>query len=89
MDLDRWRAVERVLDRALTSDPTSWPALLAETCAGDPELRVEVEALLAQRSAADDFLASPPTVAVSALVAESRADGGRHPERSEGSSASQ
>jgi serine/threonine-protein kinase len=70
MDLDRWRAVERVLDRALASDPSSWPALLADTCGGDPALRVEVEALLAQRSAADDFLASPPTAAVSALVAE-------------------
>ena len=70
MDLDRWRAVERVLDRALASDPSTWPALLADTCAGNPELRVEVEALLAQRSAAQDFLASPPTVAVSALVAE-------------------
>ena len=70
MDLDRWRAVERVLDRALASDPSSWPALLADSCAGNPELRMEVEALLAQRSAAQDFLASPPTVAVSALVAE-------------------
>ena len=76
MDLDRWRAVERVLDRALASDPSTWPALLADTCGADSELRVEVEALLAQRSAADDFLASPPTVAVSALVAEEQGRAG-------------
>ena len=70
MDLDRWRAVERVLDRALASEPSTWPALLADACGADSELRMEVEALLAQRSAAEDFLASPPSVSVSALVAE-------------------
>ena len=68
MDLDRWRLVERVLDRALASDPSAWPALVEDLCSGDPELRGEVEALLAQRSAAEQFLASPPSVAASALV---------------------
>ena len=72
MDLDRWRRVERVLDCALTADPSSWPVLLTDTCNGDPELRAEVEALLAQRDAAERFLASPPAAAISALVAEAR-----------------
>jgi len=70
MDLDRWRLVERVLDRALASNPAAWPALIEDLCSGDPELRSEVEALLAQRSAAEEFLASPPSVAASALVLE-------------------
>jgi hypothetical protein len=68
MDLDRWRLVERVLDRALASDPSAWPALIDDLCSGDLDLRGEVEALLAQRSAAEQFLASPPSVAASALV---------------------
>jgi serine/threonine-protein kinase len=68
MDLDRWRRVEQVLDRALASDPSGWPALVEAMCRDDAELRAEVEALLAQRSAAEDFLASPPKVATLALA---------------------
>ena len=73
MDADRWQLVERVLDRALMSDPASWPTVLDSTCSGDPVLRDEVEALLAQRSAAERFLESPPVAAAAALVAEARA----------------
>jgi hypothetical protein len=72
MDSDRWRRVESVLDRVLMSDSSNWPELLDDSCSGDPELRAEVEALLAQRSAAEQFLASPPVVAASALVAEAK-----------------
>ena len=72
MDLDRWHRVEQVLDRALTSDPSSWPVLLADACSGDPDLRDEVEALLAQRDAAERFLASPPSAAMTALIAEAK-----------------
>jgi hypothetical protein len=72
MNAERWQLVERVLDRALTSDSSSWPRLLDDTCSSDPELRAEVESLLAQRSAAEQFLATPPSAAASALVAEAR-----------------
>jgi serine/threonine-protein kinase len=75
MDPDRWQRVESVLDRALMSDPSGWPALLDDTCSGDPELRAEVEALLAQHSAAEGFLESPPAVAASALIAEAKERG--------------
>ena len=68
MDLDRWRRVEQVLDRALASDPSGWPALVKEMCGDDAELRGEVEALLSQRAAAEAFLASPPKVAAQALA---------------------
>lgn len=67
MDVDRWRLVERVLDRALASDPSSWPALLDDACSGDPDLRSEVESLLAKRSAADEFPVSPSPVVLEAL----------------------
>ena len=62
MDRDRWQIVERVLDRALTSDPASWPTLLDDTCSRDAGLRDEVESLLAHRHAAERFLTSPPAV---------------------------
>lgn len=70
MDLDRWCRVERVLDRALATDRSRWPALLDDTCAGDPELRSEVEHLLAHLPDAEQFLVSPPSAVVSALIAE-------------------
>src|SRR5829696_2755502 len=72
MDLDRWRLVDRVLDHVLASDPSGWPALVEDLCGGDLELRSEVEGLLAQRSAAEKFLTSPPSVADLALVADKK-----------------
>jgi Tol biopolymer transport system component/serine/threonine protein kinase len=42
----RWPEVERILDLALELAPEERSALLDRTCAGDPELRAEVEALL-------------------------------------------
>lgn len=72
MDADRWRRVQEVLDTALTREPTEWPAVLDETCSGDPELRREVEALLARLDTAQGFLESPPVGLAAALVAEAR-----------------
>ncbi len=77
MDADCWHRVESILDKALMSDPASWPALLESECSDDPELRAEVQALLAQFPAAGDFLTSPPRVAASALVAEAKQRGER------------
>jgi len=70
-DADRWQRVEQVLDRALTLEPASWPSLLDEACSGDPELRAEVEALLAKLPQASGFLASPPVGAAAALLQSS------------------
>ena len=72
MDVDRTRRVDAVLDAVLTREPTQWPALLDEACSGDPELRREVEALLARLDTASRFLDSPPGAIAAALVAESR-----------------
>jgi hypothetical protein len=70
MDPERWQRVERVLDRALSVEPDAWPALLEEACAGDAMLRLDAEALLAQVPRASRFLASPPSVVASALIAD-------------------
>ena len=65
---ERWHKVEAVLDAALGHDPADWPALLDRTCSGDPELRVEVEALLSRVDAARGFLESPPLLAARLLA---------------------
>ena len=67
-DADRWQRVERVLDRALTLEPARWPSVLDEACSGDPELRAEVEALLARLPQASGFLSSPPDAVAAALL---------------------
>jgi serine/threonine-protein kinase len=72
MDAARWRAVERVLDVALESDPGEWPAILDQHCADDAALRKEVEGLLARYDGARRFLESPPAAAAAALVAEAQ-----------------
>jgi len=72
MDVERMRRVDAVLDAVLTREPTQWPALLDQACSGDPELRQEVEALLARLGTASRFLESPPGATAAALIAEMR-----------------
>ena len=52
---ERWRRVERIYLAALEQSERR-PALLDELCAGDADLRREVESLLQARPAADTFL---------------------------------
>ena len=80
MNAERWRKVEAVLDAALDSDPSTWPAVLDRGCGNDTELRREVEALLGHVTSAERFLQSPPVASAAALVSERRApsiEGGR------------
>jgi len=52
---DRWRRVEDLFFRASEYAPEERFVLLEEWCAGDPELRKEVESLLEAASAAERF----------------------------------
>ena len=54
-----WKKVEELLDGALELQPRERQQFLDEACVGAPELRREVESLLACEGAADDFLAAP------------------------------
>jgi hypothetical protein len=57
--VEHWRRVERVLDGALDLDADQRAEYLSKTCAGDPELRAEVEAWLRCCEAVGGFLESP------------------------------
>jgi Tol biopolymer transport system component len=70
MEAERWRQIEALLEAALKQPPEKRAAFLAEACAGDLQLRGEVESLLAQN--ADSFLESSPVSAVQALSARSK-----------------
>jgi TolB-like protein len=57
---ERWELVKNVFTLAVEQDAAQRGAFLDQTCAGDLELRREVESLLASDDAADGFLATPP-----------------------------
>ena len=75
MDAEYWRRVEHVLDVALESDPSQWPALVAEQCEGDDSVRREVESLLGRYATARSYLTSRPVDIAAALLAEARETG--------------
>jgi len=53
---ERWRRVAAILDEALDLESLARSAFLERVCAGDPELRGDVELFLAADSASEDFL---------------------------------
>jgi serine/threonine-protein kinase len=59
MKLDRWRQLESLYNKALEMDESRRVEFLREACAGDDELRHDVERLLAARPAAASFLEQP------------------------------
>ena len=58
MTAERWQQIERVYLAALSADEAGRAAMLERACAGDAELRKEVETLLAQEPHVDRFLES-------------------------------
>jgi eukaryotic-like serine/threonine-protein kinase len=59
MSSERWERVRQVFDSALERAPAQRDAFLTAACAGDQELRYEVEALLASHQQADGFGDAP------------------------------
>lgn len=59
MPTERWEEIDQVFDAALDLDASDRPAFLDKACAGDEELRREVESLLAAHQRADKFIESP------------------------------
>jgi len=59
MEGERFRLIKEIFNAALEHDPEGRDDYLATACAGDDELRRDVEALLAQSFRADNFLETP------------------------------
>lgn len=72
-DLDRWQRIEAILDQVLDLPPAERTALLGSACAEDPELRAEVETLLAADAEAGGFLGVPASEYAPDLLAEAAA----------------
>src|SRR5262245_37788183 len=63
-----WRRVEELYHRAVERNERERTTLLDQECAGDNELRREVEALLAGQKRAETFLEEPPAVRLAAGI---------------------
>jgi eukaryotic-like serine/threonine-protein kinase len=72
MTSERWQQIERLYHAALDCAPTERTAWLDTACAGDAELRREVESLLAAHEQAHSFIESSPLDVAAGLVAEQR-----------------
>jgi len=59
LDGEQWRRIEVVLDAALELSPEEIPSYLDRACAGEPELREQVEVLLEADARAGSFLSVP------------------------------
>src|SRR5262245_5481922 len=71
MDAIRWGQIKEIYDRALDLSREERESFLAEACAGDADLRREIETLLAAHADAGTFLESPAVeVAARKIVAD-------------------
>jgi tRNA A-37 threonylcarbamoyl transferase component Bud32 len=69
---ERWREIDRVLDRALDLPPAARAAFLTTACGADAALRAEVERLLRAKDQAGDFLEEPLPIVWPTLVSAAR-----------------
>src|SRR5262245_34408037 len=72
MTPERWQQADEVLQAALDLEPEAREAYIAEVCAGDGELRQEVETLLQFHQQLGNFMGSPPAGAMAEVFASNQ-----------------
>ena len=65
---ERWQEIDRIFAAALDREPADRAAFLDEACAGDKELRKEVESLLANDS--QESFAAPALEEATRLISK-------------------
>jgi Tol biopolymer transport system component len=74
MTPERWQQVKELFHSALEREPAQRAAFLDLACAGDQELRKEVESLIGSNKNSDSFIEAPGFGAVAQLLAEESPD---------------
>src|SRR5262245_52094090 len=69
MTPERWKQIDQLLDSALQQEAGQRAAFLKKACAGDEELRREVESLLAHKEQGGSFIETPAIEAAAKGVA--------------------
>lgn len=70
MKAERWQRIEQLYHSTLEKDVSERASFLLDACAGDDELRREVESLLAYEDGARDFIESPALQVAAKMMAE-------------------
>ena len=73
MRADEWQRINDLFHAALEREPGARATFLADACAGDEALRLEVESLLASHEPSDNFIESLAPDLAAGLLAESNA----------------
>lgn len=68
MKPERWKQIDEILEAAIEIGPAHRDAFLNEACAGDQELRREVESLLSAHDSAEGFIEASPAGAAFELI---------------------
>jgi serine/threonine protein kinase len=68
MNPDRWQQLKSLFDEALKLDVGSRAEFLSRSCAGDEDLRRDVEALLASFSRAGSFIEQPAAQRIASVI---------------------
>ena len=68
-DVERWRQIEDICWKALNRPVDERGSILAEACPADPDLRREVESLLALHATVPTFLETPASEIAADLLA--------------------
>src|SRR5215471_12753138 len=71
MTPERFRRVDQLVSLALERPANERAEFLREACAGEEDLRIQVESLLASQDNEDSFLAAAPGRLAAQLLAES------------------
>ena len=77
MTPERWQHIEQLYHDALKHAPAARAGWLASACAGDDELRREVETLLDSHDQAASFIEAPPADIAAGMLAEQTSMTGR------------
>src|SRR3989442_623843 len=74
MTPERWQQIKQLYASAVKRDENERAAFLEDACAGDQELRREVESLLADQSHDEELLETPALDVAASLLAEGQAE---------------
>jgi serine/threonine protein kinase len=74
MTPERWHQVKQIFQSAIECPPDERAAFLARACAGDPELRSEVESLISSHDQAGDSIDAMAAEAATEMIADDQAN---------------
>jgi len=69
---DRWKKVKQIFQAAMDHAPSERAVFVSDACAGDEELRHEVESLMSSDGRAGAFLDSPAYEAAAAIIVDNK-----------------